>query len=118
MRSCGCSTVELKRRVPAARLVAGLDLDEWWRIVGAMTIRKGTTRREAAALRHQLRGRHHPPDGREPTLTAAERRHGTHETDGVRMLRILEDRANRAGFDHLPRIHDNDLVGDFRHNAK
>ena len=104
--------------VPAARLVAGPDLGERRRIVGAMGVGERAARREAAALRHQLGRRHGAADRREPPLAAAERRHGAHEADGVGMLRILEDRLDRPALDDPAGIHHRDLVGDFRHDAE
>src|SRR5690348_17248091 len=65
---------------------------------------------EAAALRHALQARHRTVDRSEALLLAIEPRDRAQETDGVGMLRRLEERLHRRALDDLAGIHHHHLL--------
>ncbi len=78
---------------------------------------EGTARGEAAPGGHLLRQRHVAGNGSQRAAARGQAGNRSHQADGVRVLRIVENRLYAAGFHYLSGVHHRHALRHFGHHA-
>src|SRR5512136_2947751 len=116
--SCRWFCFDWQRRSPAPGQVASAQIEEQLVITLTTRLGEGAARVEAAAGDGRQRIGYLAFDRREALLLQIETRDRAQQPDGVRMLRLGEQRRGTRALDDAPCVHDRDVVGELGDHAK